>query len=79
MIRARTSTRDALREIAESENSTLIETLDRLVKRAHEERLLAAVEVSLGDHAHAMLAETEVLDDAVAADGLDPDDDFSDW
>lgn len=78
MIRARTSTRDALRELAEAEQLTLIETLDRVVRSAHEARLLAALGTSLAEHAHAVAAETKELDSAFSSDGLS-EDDFSDW
>lgn len=79
MIRARRSTRDALKEIAERRNTSLIDALDQIVRDVREEELIAAVAVSLGEHAHAVALETRALDDATAADGLDPDDDFSGW
>jgi hypothetical protein len=78
MIRTHAATRDALRELAEAENTSLIEMLDRLVRRAHEERVLGAVVATLGGHVHAIAAETDSLD-ALASDGLDPREDFSEW
>lgn len=79
MIRARASTRDALRELADADNLSLIEALDRLVKNAREARLLIEVTTTLNDHVHAVVAETETFDAAAGAEGLDPDEDFSDW
>lgn len=79
MIRARASTRDALRELAEAEGATLIEMLDRVVSSAREERLLAAVESTLSNHVHAIAVDTEALDAEIGSEGLNPDDDFSDW
>lgn len=78
MIRARASTRDALRELADAEGTSLIEMLDRLVRAAHEQRVLAAVETTLGGHVHAIVLETEELD-GLASDGLSLDEDFSRW
>ncbi len=80
MIRARASTRDALREIAEERNTSLIEALDQIVQSAREERLLAAVAITLsGEHLHAVVAETEALDRGIGSEGLSGDEDFSDW
>lgn len=83
MIRARASTRDALRELARADDASLIETLDRIVREAHEARILAATVTTLadgtaGDHVHAIAADARKLDET-SADGLDPDEDFSDW
>ncbi|MBJ7459326.1 MAG: hypothetical protein JHD02_09085 [Thermoleophilaceae bacterium] len=78
MIRARAETRDALKELAVSRGSTAIDTLDQLVAEAHESSLLAALATSLVADAKAIAADTRALD-AVAADGLNPADDFSDW
>jgi hypothetical protein len=64
MIWAHKATRDRLRELAEAEGTSLVEMLDRLVRRAHEDRFLSAVATTLG---------------SAAADGLDPVDDFSGW
>lgn len=79
MIRARASTRDTLRELAEAEGATLIEMLDRVVSDAREERLLAAVEATLSDHVHAIAADTEAFDAELGSEGLNPSEDFSDW
>jgi hypothetical protein len=79
MIRARASTRDALRELADAEKATLIEMLDRVVTQANEARLLAAVETTLSGHSHAIALETSTLDEELGAEGLDADEDFSDW
>ena len=57
MIRARRSTRDALKEIAERRNTSLIDALDQIVRDVREEELIAAVAVSLGEHAHAVALE----------------------
>jgi hypothetical protein len=78
MIRARVETRDALKELAAESGSTAIDTLDALVSMAKEARLLAALSRSLTDDAEAIALDTKALD-AVAADGLNPADDFSDW
>lgn len=78
MIRARAETRDALKEIAASKGSTAIDALDEIVAQAREASLLAALSTSLATDASAIAADTVALD-AVAADGLNPDDDFSDW
>lgn len=79
MIRARASTRDALRELAEAEGATLIEMLDRVVSDAREARLLAAVETTLSGHVHAIIVDTEAFDAELGSEGLNPSDDFSDW
>lgn len=42
-------------------------------------RLLTAVMATLSGHQHVIAAETAALDEAVAGDGLDDSDDFSDW
>lgn len=78
MIRARAETRDALKELAALNGATSIDTLDLLVSEAREASLLAALASSLSTDAKAIAAETKALD-AVAADGLSPNDDFSDW
>jgi len=78
MIRARAETRDALKELAASTGSTSIDTLDQLVTEAREAALLAALTNSLSADAEAIAAETKSLD-SVLADGLNPNDDFSDW
>jgi hypothetical protein len=79
MIRARASTRDILRELAEAEGVSLIDALERVVAQAKEQQLLAELTTTLDGHVHAVIDETVLLDAAVAGDGLDPDDDFSDW
>lgn len=78
MIRARAETRDALKELAASTGSTSIDTLDQLVSEAREASLLAALATSLSTDAEAIADETKALD-SVATDGLNPNDDFSDW
>jgi hypothetical protein len=78
MIRAREETRDALREIAESNGTTAIEALDRIVSEAREATLLAALSSSLAKDAAEIAADARAMD-SVAADGLNPNDDFSDW
>lgn len=79
MIRARAETRDALKELAATNGSTAIETLDQIVAQARETSLLEAVSRSLTDDAEAIALDTAAFDDVVAADGLNAADDFSDW
>ncbi|MGK2878016.1 MAG: hypothetical protein ACSLFF_05515 [Solirubrobacterales bacterium] len=78
MIRARPETRDALKELAATNGSTAIETLDRIVAQAREANLLAELEDSLATDLETIALDTKSLD-AVASDGLNPDDDFSGW
>jgi hypothetical protein len=79
MIRARVGTRDTLRELADRDGVSLIDALERVVEQAKEQQLLAELVVTLDGHAHAVIEQSAALDEVVAGDGLDPDDDFSDW
>lgn len=76
MVRARPETRDLLAELARQEQASAIDTLDTLVREAHERRLLAAVERELTTHASEITADVTTWDHALQ-DGLDPREDFS--
>ncbi len=78
MMRARPETRDLLAELAQQEQASAIDTLDRLVRQAHEHRLLDAVEHDLTAQASAIAADVAAWDHTLG-DGLDPDEDFSGW
>jgi hypothetical protein len=78
VIRARLETRDLLHDLAKEDGTTVIDTLDRLIREAAEARLLGAVVADLScvrENNQDELASW----DASLADGLDPDDDFSSW
>ena len=78
IIRARRETRDLLRDLAEVDGATAIDTLERVIREASEARLLKALTADLSsapEHDEAELAEWDVT----LEDGLDPDEDFSSW
>ncbi|MGA2164178.1 MAG: toxin-antitoxin system protein [Solirubrobacteraceae bacterium] len=78
IIRARRETRDLLRDLAEVDGATAIDTLERVIREASEARLLKALTADLSsapERDEAELAEWDVT----LEDGLDPDEDFSSW
>lgn len=78
VLRARSETRSLLRELANEDGTTVIDTLDRLVREAAEARLLGAVVADLSSAKGCDEAESAGWD-ASLGDGLDPDEDFSSW
>jgi hypothetical protein len=76
VIRARPESRDLLNRLAREDGATAIDTLERLIRGAAEERLLAALATDLSAPSEREEAATW---DATLADGLDPDEDFSSW
>jgi hypothetical protein len=78
VIRARPETRNLLQRLAKEDRATAIDTLERLVKEAAEERLLNAVASDLAD-APARERDELAAWDVTLSDGLDPDEDFSAW
>jgi hypothetical protein len=78
IIRARRETRDLLRDLAQVDGATAIDTLERVIREASEVRLLKALISDLSsapERGEAELAAWEVT----LEDGLDPDEDFSSW
>ncbi len=78
MVRARPETRDLLAQLARQEEASAVDTLDRLVREAHERRLLAAVQQELTAHAAEVAADVATWDHTLQ-DGLDPGEDFAGW
>ncbi len=78
VIRARRETRDLLHDLAKASGATAIDTLDRLVREAAEERLLEGLVNDLSSAPGLDATELRVWD-ASLMDGLDPDEDFSSW
>ncbi len=76
VIRARPETRDLLNHLAREDGATAIDTLERLIRGAAEERLLAALAIDL---AVSPEREESAVWETTLADGLDPDEDFSAW
>lgn len=67
-----------MRDLAEVDGATAIDTLERVIREASEARLLKALTADLSsapERDEAELAEWDVT----LEDGLDPDEDFSSW
>jgi hypothetical protein len=78
VIRARSKTRDLLRDLAKEDGASVIDTLERLIREAAEARLLDAVVADLSTAPERDRTELASWD-ASLGDGLDPDEDFSSW
>jgi hypothetical protein len=76
VLRARPETRDLLNHLAREDGATAIDTLERLIRGAAEERLLAALATDLSAPPE---SEEAAAWDTTLADGLDPGEDFSAW
>lgn len=86
IIRARRETRDLLRELAEVDGATAIDTLERVIREASEALLLKALTADLSAAPERDEAEPAECDEAELAewevtleDGLDPNENFSSW
>jgi hypothetical protein len=78
VIRARRETRDQLHDLAKEDGTTVIDTLERLIREAAEARLLTALATDLSSPPELTGSEPSVWD-ASLMDGLDPSEDFSSW
>jgi hypothetical protein len=78
VIRARPATRALLRELAEANGASAIDTLERVIREAAEQRLLGALTDDLSLVREGDEAERRAWD-ATLIDGLDPSEDFSSW